>query len=223
MKACCQLAETLVSFLLLQQLSEDFIIICPIGWFCNMFTEIRELFGSKVLRTVRSYVSTGTCIVRHRSHLRFDHRCLSSEILPRSLRTKPLINTKEGRKLAKKFGMQNLRLRIHMSHERIRLCNKKLNSLSYQLQAELDEGFFLKVQQQLSVTQTASKKRLDKHHNDIFEKLLITHRQNKLFSIQNCSNKEKRLVVNLSSVQLTEAQISVLQLDLNFVITPKAY
>jgi len=55
----------------------------------------------------------------------------------------------------------------------------------------------------------------------MFEKLLITHRQNKLFSIQNCNNKEKRWVVNLYSVQLTEAQISVLQLDLNFVITPK--
>ena len=89
-------------------------------------------------------------IFTHRSHLRFNHRCLSSEILPISLRTKPLTNTKEERKLAKKFGMQNLRLSIHMSHERIRLCNKKLNSLSYQLQAEL-EGFFLKVQQHLSV------------------------------------------------------------------------
>ena len=55
----------------------------------------------------------------------------------------------------------------------------------------------------------------------MFEKLLITHRQNKLFSIQNCNNKEKRWVVNLSNVQLTEAQISVLELGLNFVITPK--
>jgi len=34
MKACCQLAETLVSFLLLQQLSEDFYYTRPYRKIC---------------------------------------------------------------------------------------------------------------------------------------------------------------------------------------------
>jgi len=41
----------------------------PVDWFCNMLSEIRELFCSKVLRTVRSNVILGTCFARHRSHL----------------------------------------------------------------------------------------------------------------------------------------------------------
>jgi len=40
MKACCKLAETLVSIYFYNSWVKTFIIICPVGWFCNMLTEI---------------------------------------------------------------------------------------------------------------------------------------------------------------------------------------
>ena len=110
-----------------------------------MFKEIKESFGSALVREVRSHIKTSLCIVRHRTHLHFNHTCLKHQALPKSLRSKPLLNSAEGRKLARKYGFQNLRLRIRSSHCRIKFCKSKVEELCCSLSKNLPVNIFEKL------------------------------------------------------------------------------
>ena len=91
-----------------------------------MFREIKEFFGSETLRIVRSYIKGGSCITRHPTYLHCNHKCMRCQISPKSLQVRRLINTKDGKVLAKKYGFQNLKLRIRSSHNKINWCNKEM-------------------------------------------------------------------------------------------------
>ena len=80
------------------------------------YKAIKDRHGSGVLKLIRSLISQGKRIARHRAHLFFNHSCLRENILTKSLVIKSPINTRAGRKLAEKFGFNCLKLRINESH-----------------------------------------------------------------------------------------------------------
>ena len=102
-----------------------------------MFKILKEQFGSGVLRTARKYIKSGKCIARHRSHLYFNHECITQKVLPTSLQIKSPINSTEGKTLARKFGFQYLKLRIQNFHQRIRFCEAKCSELLVKLSTNL--------------------------------------------------------------------------------------
>ena len=74
------------------------------------YKAIKDRHGSGVLKLIRSLISQGKRIARHRAHLFFNHSCLRENILTKSLMIKSPINTRAGRKLAEKFGFNCLKL-----------------------------------------------------------------------------------------------------------------
>jgi len=112
------------------------------------------------------------------------------------------------------YAKSETKLRIHMSHTRIRLCKKKLSKLSLLLQSEHDEVSFLRIHQHLTVTPSCVEKSVSTSINHMFEKLLLAHTESKLFSGQKCSNKYKRWVVNLSMSSLSKSKSLYLNLAL---------
>ena len=84
------------------------------------YKAIKDRHGSGVLKLIRSLISQGKRIARHRAHLFFNHSCLRENILTKSLVIKSPINTSAGKKLAEKFGFNCLKLRINESHFWIR-------------------------------------------------------------------------------------------------------
>jgi len=45
---------------------------CSLLLFFKMFSEIEDLYGCNVLRTVRSYVRDSTCVVRQKNQISFN-------------------------------------------------------------------------------------------------------------------------------------------------------
>ena len=88
-----------------------------------------------------------------RTHLHFNHACLKHQVLSKSLRSKPLLNSAEGRKLARKYGFQNIRLRIRSSHCRIKFCKSKVEELCCSLSKNLPVKIFEKIENHLQERQ----------------------------------------------------------------------
>ena len=154
--------------------------------------------------------------MRHRTHLHFNHACLKHQVLPKSLCSKPLINSAEGRKLTRKYVFQNLRLRIRSSHCRIKLCKSKLEELCCSLSKKLPVNVFEKIEKHLQERQDRLFKKLNVAHWKLLNKMLHgKSRKNSLpSSIEKC-------VINVSKTTLTGSQEKVLRLGLNFAIAPR--
>ena len=185
-----------------------------------MFKILKEQFGSGVLRTARKYIKSGKCIVRHRSHLCFNHECIRQKVLPTSLQIKSPINSTEGKALAREFGFQCLKLRIQNSHQRIRFCEAKCSELLVKLSTNLPHKLFDDLIDHLSAIQNKlmkeKKRKHDVHVNSLTSAMEPTPPQTRLPH----NDIKKKWVVNLSGTKLSEAQAHVLQLGLNFAAAP---
>ena len=95
----------------------------------RLFQNIRESFGSDVLRTVRKYVKIGIVVTRYQSHLWLNHECIRLNALPRSLMFKSPINNHKRKEIARKFGCKYLKLRIEMLHKKITSATKIIEKL----------------------------------------------------------------------------------------------
>ena len=89
---------------------------------CN---NIKNFCGLEILRDFRKLISQAKSIAKHRGHLFYNHSYIRVDILPTSLQFKSPINTAAGKKLARKFGFNFLKLRINESHHWIRTYRKR--------------------------------------------------------------------------------------------------
>ena len=79
----------------------------------RMFATIRSQYGTQVLQLVRFYIDSGVRLVRQKEQLTFNIRCKHLQLLPSSLRIKPLVKTPEGYKIARETSFRFLRARIN--------------------------------------------------------------------------------------------------------------
>jgi len=93
---------------------------------------------------------------------------------PTKMPTGPLINTNDGKVLAKKYGFQNVEPRIRSSHNKINLCNK-----------EMKEQFLSKILTDFTLAQSDSNLKgklfqyLNGKHNRILNELKINKTKGK--------------------------------------------
>ena len=98
-------------------------------------------------------------IAKHRGHLFYC--CIREDILPNSLQFESPIHTAAGKKLARKFGFNFLKLRINESHHWIRTYRKR------------DEAILQRFLKFMSDSRlTAIKLRIESMEQNIYFKLL---------------------------------------------------
>jgi len=183
----------------------------------SIFRRIKDLHGSEVLTCTRKYLKAGECMSNHMCHLNFLHRCLERKILPKSLRIKSPVPSHEGIELALRTGFNFIKLKIHYSHKRIKDCSIQKENLLKSLSCSLSED-------ELNTIRDYEKAQGE----SICAKKLLKH-ETMLSSLENTnspqqkknSNPSNKWVVNLSQKTLTEDQVHVLGLGLNFAIAPK--
>ena len=156
-------------------------------------------------------------LARYGNHLTFLMRCRNHNIVPRGLLVPLPVNTAKAQHIAWRTAKALLR-------ERIKEVRQQKLHLKKQVATQIGTP------QTLS-DDTGTCRRLEQwarwHGNRVHEK--VKERQRKKFDNlmqgkrwgQRTNLDKNRLVVNLSSQQLTEAQRDVLALGLNFATTPK--
>ena len=90
----------------------------------GLFKLIKDEHDMEALKSVRHYVNT-TSKITHQ-HIAFNQRCRCYQLLPHSLRVKPLVLTPQGRRIAQRAGQQFLTARVQH-------CYSKLKSLETEL------------------------------------------------------------------------------------------
>ena len=85
----------------------------------SIFEFIRREFGQTVLQCSRKFEKIGLKISKSYCDLKFNHRCKSEDLVPKSLQFSPPIRTKRGFKLARQYSNKFLKLRITDCHIKI--------------------------------------------------------------------------------------------------------
>ena len=189
------------------------------------YKAIKDRHGSGVLKLIRSLISQGKRITRHRAHLFFNHSCLRENILTKSLMIKSPINTRAGRKLAEKFGFNCLKLRINESHFWIRKSLQFMDNIREELLKNSVINFE-SILKHVEFTANKLYNTLIKHYKEKIAKLKQDFKQkydemkisNKKIINGNMRNKDN-WVVNLSNKNLSEDERKVLSLGLNFAVS----
>ena len=126
---------------------------------------------------------------------------------------KPHLKTKAGFRLARKQGFQNLRLRIFENHLKIKSELLLMVKIAHKIGSIISEGELKWIIDDAENKAATNSSTLRAHLKDKFDRLLPSHKNDNI--------DKSKWIMNLSSKELTEAQISVLQRGLNFSVTPR--
>ncbi|BHF80631.1 hypothetical protein SprV_0702375900 [Sparganum proliferum] len=164
------------------------------------FAFIREKFGRDALRTARSWELFSTREAATYEQLRFLHRCLQDELSPRCfLRYQAPVNTAMGREVVRRFAKQMTRVLIDDSHRRLQNYKAEIEENRRQCVHILGDS----VAEDLGKTISALA-----HHRQAKKREVL---ERKLTKLKPPGTQSSNLVHNLSSKQLTEQQLRVLQ------------
>jgi len=153
----------------------------------------------------------------HKCHLTFLHRWLERKILPNSLRIKSPVPSYEGKELACRTGFNFIKLKIHYSHKRIKECSLQKDNLLKTLSHSLSEDELNTIQDyEKAQGESLCAKKLLK-----YDTMLSSLENTNSPQQKKNSNLSNKWVFNLSHKTLTEDQVQVLGLGLNFAIAPK--
>ncbi len=86
----------------------------------GLFKVIRDNYGQRILGMVRKYLKLTKKMASLKQHLNFNLRMKRYGLIPRSLHVKPLVNTQEGRNIAKRTSRSFLLARITQTVRSIR-------------------------------------------------------------------------------------------------------
>ena len=169
------------------------------------------------MKHCRIYVHTSVKIARQQQNIAFNTRCRCYKLIPRSLRVKPLVNTSEGQRIARRASTQFLNAQIDDNYRSLRKLGHDLHLQKEQLIHILSSQHLQHLQHLESLHESARAS----------EQTKAKARQKRKFDtlLQEKDKEEppkrsERWVVNLSSKELDDHQKSVLAKGLNFVPAP---
>ena len=152
-----------------------------------------------------------------KQHLHFNFRAKRYNIVPKSLRVKPLVNNEEGKEIAARSSKSFLKARISQNIRKITSLENDMMNHKIKISQELDEEYM-----------SAVDKLREKAFQDMTEKCKI--RQKKKFelilsrsstrSAQKQDRYKEKWIVNNSSRVLSEREKEVLSKGLNFSPAP---
>ncbi|KAH6945825.1 hypothetical protein HPB50_010123 [Hyalomma asiaticum] len=138
------------------------------------------------------YIGYATKIVRQDCHLRFNYKCLNSNVVPKSLHCRPLVDTTYGRKLARDFSRGSLRARIQENKQQIIQARRKVYASEAYLRMKLRAADFSEVLEARARAETLEREKCTHAHDKKLSVLLpsLPQRHTEATSIQNLSRKQ---------------------------------
>jgi len=187
----------------------------------NIFNVIKAQYGESILAKIRRLerlrIRYGNCT----NHLRFSLRCLHSDLLPKDLKIKCKVNTRRSREILRRASRMLLQERIHLNHNKRAHLLKGIEELDKSIGDIISKEHYETIRQIHDKTYNSSLANVKARQVKKFTNLEET---NELPSIHNDSTEtvdKSRWVLNLSSKQLDNDQISLLSKGMKFCITPR--
>ena len=188
---------------------------------------IKLHIGRQGLRICKRYERSMVKCARYREHLTFNKRCFYSEVIPKPLRVKPLVNHPDSHKAAKICGLTFVKSRIKLCKSKLNYLDKLVNTnykeikriLPRSIVMELNdriEKLCIKNKYQCRARQIKKFNKLKQNVSDIKFKFRYNYQPNNL-----SNNDNSNWIVNLSHRSFDQAEHSVLKLDPRFQIVPR--
>ena len=93
------------------------------------YKSIEEKYGREILNYVKKYETNARTLGRYRSHLHFNMHCKHHDVIPKSLKMKPPINSPEARKLVHKVEKSLLNMRISETVSKLKTIKVEARNL----------------------------------------------------------------------------------------------
>ncbi|BHF81386.1 hypothetical protein SprV_0702451600 [Sparganum proliferum] len=174
----------------------------------RLFASIGNVFGRDALRSARRWETFALREASTYSQIRFLHRCLDNNVLPKCVSYKPPVNTDLARRAVFQHGRRMIRVLLQDCHARLRKYRQRIDQEKTRCCEFMGEvGTNLLLQR---IAEQAREQRM------IRDAAL----ENKFRKLPNpTSPRNDKLVHNLSSKELTKDQMQVLRHEASFNTT----
>ena len=198
----------------------------------NLHLFIKTHFGKDCLSLVREFEKTSRKLADYRNHLRFNLRCLHSDIIPRSLWIKSPVKGFRAYTIVHKAEKALINERVRQTTFTISVLHGELDSLKKRLAESLPQETYERVLKFTENAQLVQHERSKSRQINKFARLV--DKKTRSFSAdkdQNWRNRKSNdvfldkcdvWVKNLSDKQLNNAEKSVLSRGLNFAVAPES-
>lgn len=173
------------------------------------------------MKHCRRYVNTSLKIARQHQHIAFNTRCRRYGIIPRSLRVKPLVDTDGGRRIAARTSSQFLSARIDECYRTLRKLKRERLLQKEELTHAVRPQDLEALESHRRIATDNEKNKAKERQKRKFDTLNLEHGCARRHDRQRMTSSD-RLVVNLSSKSLSDAQKRVLAKGLKFAPAPKS-
>nr|VZI11478.1 unnamed protein product [Spirometra erinaceieuropaei] len=172
----------------------------------SIFGYIHETSGREALRQARHWELFSCRQGSTREQLAFLHNCLSSDIMPRSVSVRPPARTDFGREVARSCSRRLLRTLINECHIRLRKYGKEIERAKTACASYLETETLQNLESWILI-------KVNEERNKKKTQLL-----NKMCTLRQAQSTAPgpSSVHNLSSKQLTEDQVKVLQRESSY-------
>ena len=171
----------------------------------GLYSNISESYNSSMLTATRRYVATAKKLARWEQHLTFNHRCKQYNIIPKSLKVRPLVDNQKGRQTACQASRQFLAARISKTASTISHLKHDMFFQKRQLEHALHPSHFEALEHLSNNTRVRESEIRKSNQKKKFDRLRAT---------SNIIGRPKpvsdRWIVNRFSGALTDAEKSVL-------------
>ncbi|BHF71506.1 hypothetical protein SprV_0401456400 [Sparganum proliferum] len=174
----------------------------------RLFASIGNVFGRDALRSARRWETFALREASTYSQIRFLHRCLDNNVLPKCVSYKPPVNTDLARRAVFQHGRRMIRVLLQDCHARLRKYRQRIDqekTRCCEFMGEIGTNLLLQ-----RIAEQAREQRM------IRDAAL----ENKFRKLPNpTSPRNDKLVHNLSSKELTKDQMQVLRHEASFNTT----
>ncbi|BHF62616.1 hypothetical protein SprV_0200560100 [Sparganum proliferum] len=171
----------------------------------RIFDCMGNLFGRDALRSARRWETFTLREAFTYAQIRFLHRCLDNNVLPKCVSYKPLVNTELARRAVFQHGWRMIRVSLQDCHARLRKYRQRIDHEKARCCEFMGENGTKLLQQK--VTERAREQRATRN----------AALGNKFHKLSDpTSFRGGKLVHNLSSKELTKEQLQVLRHEASF-------
>lgn len=135
-----------------------------------------------MLQLTRKLLTCNGNLAKQRCHLHFNHRCKDHNVLPKSLRTRPLTRNNAGFRLAKRYGFKCLSMRISENHNAINKHLLEIDRITNIMKEQCNERLLRRITREVK-----------SHYNTIFDETKERH-ISKLNKLINFNNNHKNTI-----------------------------
>ncbi|BHF65430.1 hypothetical protein SprV_0200844000 [Sparganum proliferum] len=171
----------------------------------RIFACIGNLFGREALRSARRWETFALWEASTYAQIRFLHRCLDNNVLPKCVSYKPPVNTELARRAVFHHGRRMIRVLLQDCHARLRKYRQRIDQEKARCCEFMGENGTNLLQQKVTERAREQRATRDAALGNKFHKLP-----------DPTSSRGGTLVHNLSSKELTKEQVQVLRHEASF-------